>query len=144
MLSSFHHSLWHILFLSAGRQLKRKKNSRNHNKPGALLSSPFCLAMCSPISSAITSRSCISVIFLLLPLTGNFCYFWFLSVFLLEGSPNSNCLCPTKTSLVSFPLGQQYPVKASKSKIRKRGNQSSLLCLENLKKWSMEGIVDQL
>lgn len=129
MLSSFHHSLWHILFLSAGRQLKRKKNSRNHNKSGALLSSPFCLPMCSPISSAITSRSCISVIFLPLPLTGNFCYFWLLPLFPLQGSPNRDCLCPTKTSLVSFPLGQPYPVKASKSKNMKRDKQSFLFCV---------------
>lgn len=48
---------------------------------------------------------------------------------------------PHETSLVSFPLGQQYPLKASKSQIRKRGKKGSVLCLEKLKKWSTEGIV---
>lgn len=98
--------------------------------------------MCSPLSSSITSHSCISVIFLPLPLTGNFSYFGLFPVFLLQWSPNRECLCPTKTSLMSFPQGQQYPVKVSKSKIAQMGKQSSLLCLENLQKWSIEGIVD--
>lgn len=75
-------------------------------------------------------------------LTGNCCSFWLFPVFLLEWSPNSDCLCPTKSSLVSFPLGQQYSVEASKSKIRKRDKEGSVLCLENLKKWSIEGRVD--
>lgn len=51
---------------------------------------------------------------------------------------------PQETSLVSFPLGQQYPLQASESKIRKRGKEGSVLCLENLKKWSIEGIVNPL
>lgn len=118
---------------------KEEKNSRNQNRSGALPSTPCCLAVCSPPSSAIASHSCISAVFLPLPLTGNFCCFWLFTVFLLEWSPNSDCLCPAKTSLVSFPLGQQYPAKASKSKIRKRGKHNSVLCLENLRNGPWRG-----
>lgn len=139
----------------AGRQLKSKKNRRNQNKSCRSITFHFLL-----LGHTLSSLLChyfqhrrfpvpASVLFSFLSLSSETsaasgcspCLSWSEAD---TSGPDGDCLRPTKTSFVSSPLGQWYPVKASISKIRRRGKHGSVGCLESLRKWSIERMIDLL
>lgn len=126
-ISSFHHSPWHILFPSAGRSRQTGKESKEQKKSEQIMQehhfpllAAWPRALLSPVPwlpyRHIPVPASVLFSFLSLSLETSAtsgcsqCLSWGEAD---TSGPNGDCLRPQKTSFVSSPRGQWYPVKAS-------------------------------